>query len=642
MTAPKVGVIAPHSGFGKIAGDLAEELGINLVLKEFNQAELTGVLKSWENGTAIEAVVTGETIAAPLKENTVLPVITVQASGYEVFAALNRAGTVGNRVVLAEYDHYVARYELMDFTTVLGMNVRVLPFREKEQLVEMLQGMRTEVDAVVGTAAAAVEGAREAGLPGFLVQCDRRAIRDALESAVQISRIRRRNIKLCRSLQAVLNSAYDGIMAVDERGKLVIFNPVAEKITGLQVNRVLGEPVNHLLEMSTLCKEIYGDGSPVCGDMLVRGDLSLVINRVPVSLGKNQSGLVITFQTVAKVKQLEHKPRRELHRQGLVARYRFSDIVGRSAMIEETIREARKYTRSDAAILITGESGTGKELFAQSIHNESARRNGPFIAINCAALPESLLESELFGYEEGAFTGARKGGKQGLFALASGGTIFLDEIGDLSPALQARLLRVLQQKEVMPVGGQRVIPVDVRVISATNHNLQEAVERGDFRVDLYYRLNVLHLHIPPLRMRLEDLPLLFRHFFQRLAGPERLKELQITDRVLEGLKNYLWPGNVRELEGFVERYVALGEEDNVNFTTFRSLLQKMRQNHHVEASIHDQQVLIVKLGNMEEMERQIIEQAIEMVGGGKGELARVLGLSRTTLWKKLKKFGKAN
>ncbi|MBF7082712.1 sigma 54-interacting transcriptional regulator [Desulfallas sp. Bu1-1] len=639
---PKVGVIAPHSGFGKIAGDLAEELGINLVLKEFNQAELTGLLKSWENGTAIEAVVTGEAIAAPLRENTVLPVITVQTSGYEVFAALNRARAVGNRVVLAEYDYYVARYDLMNFTAVLGLNVRVLPYREKEQLVEMLQDMRNEVDAVVGTAVTAAESAREVGLPSFLIQCDRGAIRDALENAVQISRVRRRNIKLCRSLQAVLNSAYDGIMAVDERGNLAIFNPVAEKITGLPVNQVLGEPVSRVLEMSALCKEIYGDGGPACGEILARGELPLAVNRVPVSLGKNQSGLVITFQAAGKIKQLENKMRRELHRQGLVARYRFSDIVGRSAMIEETIREARKYTRSDAAILITGESGTGKELFAQSIHNESARRGGPFIAINCAALPESLLESELFGYEEGAFTGARKGGKQGLFALANGGTIFLDEIGDLSPALQARLLRVLQQKEVMPVGGQRVIPVDVRVISATNRNLQEAVERGDFRMDLYYRLNVLHLHIPPLRMRMEDLPLLFKHFFQRLAGPERMKELQITDRVLEELKSYLWPGNVRELEGFVERYVALGEEDTANFTTFRSLLQKMKQNHHAEASIHDKQVLVLKLGNMEEMERQIIEQAMELVGGGKGELARVLGLSRTTLWKKLKKFGKTS
>ncbi len=638
MALPKIGVIAPHSGFGKIARGLAEELGINLVLEDFNRVELASLLKGWENGTAIEAVVTGETIAIPLRKCTALPVITVQVSGYEIIDALSRARTAGNRVVLAEYEYYAARHDPLSLSSILGIDVKLVAYREKKQLVEKLKDMRKEVDAVVGTADTAAEGAREAGLPSFLIQCNQEAIRDALEKAKQISRCKRKNIRLCHSLQAVLNSTYDGIMAVDERGKVIIFNPVAEKLTGFPASRVLGKPVNQVMEMSSLFREIHGDGSPSGEELITRGGHALVVNRVPVPFEKNRHGLVIAFRAAGNTKQPECKAERGLRRQGLTARFRFSDIVGRSAMIEETINEARRYTRSDAAILITGESGTGKELFAQSIHNESARRDGPFVAINCAALPESLLESELFGYEDGAFTGARKGGKRGLFALANGGTIFLDEIGDLSPALQARLLRVLQQKEVMPVGGQRVIPVDVRVISATNCDLQRAVERGDFRVDLYYRLNVLHLHIPPLRMRMEDLPLLFKHFYQRLAGAERVKELRITGQVLEELKTYPWPGNVRELEGFVERYVALGEEDNVNFTTFRNLLHKLKQKHQAGELLRDRQVLLLKLGSMEEMERQIIEQAVKIVGGGKAELARVLGVSRTTLWKKLKKY----
>lgn len=640
MTQTKIGLLSPHSNFSMVAGNLADKLGINLVIDEYRYDDITETIKKWENGSAVEALVTGETIAPRLQGKTVLPLVTVQTSGYEMMAALSKAKQVGQRVILAEYDYLSSRVDISGLASLLDLQVEFLLFRDKAQLVESLYRKRDSVDAVVGTAVTAVEIAGEVGLPAFMVQCDRSFIKDALEKAAQISKIRRGNARLCRSIKAILKNAYDGILVVDENGKVALFNPVAEKITGLSVDKVLGEPVNQVKEINQVCRVLLGDGSATTREMMQTECLSFMVNRVPVT-PENNIGLVITFQAADRIKQNDLKARKDLNRQGFVAQYRFSDIVGRSAMIEETVREARKYTRSDAALLITGESGTGKELFAQSIHNESSRRNGPFVAINCAALPESLLESELFGYEEGAFTGARKGGKQGLFAIAHGGTIFLDEIGDLSPSLQARLLRVLQQKEVMPVGGQRVLPVNVRVISATNRNLQEAVERGDFRVDLFYRLNVLHLHIPPLRMRMEDLPLLFKHIFQHLAGADRLRELYLEDHLLEELKGYLWPGNIRELEGFVERYIALGEEDTVNHVTFRSLLKKMKQNNQVEKSLHNNQVLLVKLGEMEDMEHQIIEQAMEMVGGSKGELAKMLGLSRTTLWKKLKKTGKA-
>jgi transcriptional regulator with PAS, ATPase and Fis domain len=368
------------------------------------------------------------------------------------------------------------------------------------------------------------------------------------------------------------------------------------------------------------------------------GDLPLVVNRVPVMLGKNNYGITVTFQAADKIRRMEAKIRQELHDQGLVAKFRFSDIIGHSAMITETIREARKYARSEAAVLITGESGTGKELFAQSMHNESNRRDGPFVAINCAALPENLLESELFGYEEGAFTGARKGGKQGLFTLAHGGTIFLDEVSELSMNLQARLLRVLQEKEVMPVGGQRVIPVDVRVISATNQNLSRAVREGAFRKDLYFRLNVLNLQIPPLRDRLEDVPGLFKHFFERLAGPGSMESLNINGNLTEQLKKHLWPGNIRELEGFAERYSALGEDNIKTHFTFYSLLNKLAGSEAQDDSGGSGGHLSIRLGSIPEMEKQILTQASKLIRGNRGEMARVLGISRTTLWKKLKEL----
>lgn len=439
-------------------------------------------------------------------------------------------------------------------------------------------------------------------------------------------------------LETIVNSVNDGLIAVNEKGEITAYNPAAEKATGFSAAEVRGRDIRELCRASAVIKALYSNGSPVGPHTLNLGDLPVVIKRVAVTVQGKDVGLVIIFQAAGKIRKSDiRKIKQQLSSHGLVAKFKFSDIIGKSAMIQEAIRECRKYARSEAAVLITGESGTGKELFAQSLHNESSRRDGPFVAVNCAALPENLLESELFGYEEGAFTGARRGGKQGLFALAHGGTIFLDEIGDLSLGLQARLLRVLQEKEVMPVGGQRLIPVDVRVISATNRNIGTLVDEGKFRADLYYRLNVLNLQIPSLRARLEDVPDLFKYFFERLSGAGSLEIFGIHDNLLELLKKYMWPGNIRELEGFVERYVALGEEDINNHTTFHHLFNKLI-GYETAVKKPNSGHIIIELGNMEDMERQILAQVSGMITGGKGEMAKILGVSRTTLWKKLKEL----
>ncbi len=634
MTLLRVGLISPHRDFSEAAAELAKELRVSLLISQYNAQEIGSVLEGWEQGHAVEAIITDEGIAGSLRGKTSLPLVTVQVSGYQILSALNKAKKVGPRVVVVDFDQISPRIEDSCTENFFNADVNFLFYREQTELLNSLSALKGEVDSVVGCTGLVAESAETVGIPAFIVQSDRAFIKDALDKALSIGKMYRRNVKLCRSLQAILDNAGDGIMAVDGKDNVAIFNPVAEKIIGLRTEEVLGQSIKGVVRKSPICKELLGDGNTVTRQTLLLKDWRLMVNRTHISTGI-YTGLVITFQVSENIKPTNQLPK-ELSRKGLVAKYRFSDIVGQSAMMNETVREARKYSRSDAALLITGESGTGKELFAQSIHNESSRKNGPFVAINCAALPESLLESELFGYEEGAFTGARRGGKQGLFALAHGGTIFLDEIGDLSPSLQARLLRVLQQKEVMPVGGRRVIPVDVRITSATNMNLREAVEKGSFREDLFYRLNVLRLHIPPLRMRMEDLILLFRHFYQQRVSAGNA---ELNEQNLNKLKTYMWPGNVRELEGFVERYAALGEEDTINLTTFKKLLKKLKSSFQTEAAgFKDKQILMVKLASMEEMERQIIEQASEMIEGSKGEVAEALGLSRTTLWKKLKKM----
>jgi transcriptional regulator with PAS, ATPase and Fis domain len=302
--------------------------------------------------------------------------------------------------------------------------------------------------------------------------------------------------------------------------------------------------------------------------------------------------------------------------------------------MEDLICRARKYAELDSTtVLILGETGTGKELFAHSIHNESPRAKGPFVAINCAALPENLLESELFGYAEGAFTGARRGGKIGLFEMAHMGTIFLDEIGDMPLNLQSRLLRVIQEKEVMRIGDDRVIPVDVRIIASTNRNLEEDIEKGAFRRDLFYRLNVLKLIIPPLRERKEDIPLLVDLFVEKYSSRLGKKVNGITQKARDLLMNLDYSGNVRELKGVIERAVAFAESEYIKEADLGISNQAAKQNDAISRDIFK--------GNftLKEIEIMAIREALAKTRNNISEAARLLGVDRTTIWRKIKESG---
>lgn len=265
---------------------------------------------------------------------------------------------------------------------------------------------------------------------------------------------------------------------------------------------------------------------------------------------------MITIKDLTKIRDIDEDYRKQQRQSLYTAKYKFQDILHTSAAMSSLVDKAQKIAKSNSSILLMGESGTGKELLAQSIHNASSRSNYPFVAINCAALNENLLESELFGYKEGAFTGARKGGKKGLFELAHLGSIFLDEIGDAPYSIQTKLLRVLQEREIMQVGGEKVIPIDVRVIAATNRDLSALVEEGKFRKDLYYRINILPLYVPPLRERLGDIQILFRFFLNKYAAKQNIPVPVLDRETTAVLLNYHWPGNIRELEHLAE-YITI-------------------------------------------------------------------------------------
>ena len=352
-------------------------------------------------------------------------------------------------------------------------------------------------------------------------------------------------------LVKVLNQINDGIIAFNKDGKVTVFNQKSEDIFKLSHNSTLGKNISHIIKDKDLLKFM------LCSDENIDQLFNINDDEVAISKFKVKKldSVVCTLKSTRDIAEIEYKMRRILLKKGHIGKYSFIDIIGKSQTIQNTIKTAKKIAKTDLSILIHGESGTGKELFASAIHNESLRDKGTFLAVNFSALSEDLVESELFGYEEGAFTGAKKGGKIGLFEQADNGTIFLDEIGDTSLKIQARLLRVLQEKEIMRVGGTDIINVNVRIIAATNKDLLKMCQENKFREDLYYRLKRLYLKTPPLRSRPEDIEELVKHFLAKNHRPD----LKLSEEVIAILLSHNWPGNVRELESTIEYMVAVCE-----------------------------------------------------------------------------------
>lgn len=424
-------------------------------------------------------------------------------------------------------------------------------------------------------------------------------------------------------IQAILDASHDGIIAVDRDSNIIWVNSIAKEILGLPAN-IVGQKITRYIPNSDMLR-ILATGKREIGDIATILNRQIIINRLPMVVEGEIVGAVSTFKEITDIQKMEMRIRKQSMESGLEAKYRLEDIIGQAPAMQEAKEWAETFARTDATVLIQGETGTGKELFAQGIHLSSQRATGPFIAVNCAALPGNLLESELFGYEEGAFTGARKGGKAGLFELAHGGTLFLDEIGEMSIPIQALLLRILQEKKVRRISGERIVPVDVRIIAATNRDLEKLMEEKLFRSDLYYRLNVLTLELPPLRERTEDIPLLVASIVEELA--ERgTRKLRISDEaVLHLLKQYDWPGNVRELRNVVERMVLLCKTDDIRSEDIAFFTKKLNQRRQIR--------------RQENQEVELIRKVLEETKGNKGEAAKILGMDRSTLWRKIKRHG---
>nr|WP_304217214.1 sigma 54-interacting transcriptional regulator [Fredinandcohnia onubensis] len=449
-----------------------------------------------------------------------------------------------------------------------------------------------------------------------------------LQIACSLVNLTHEMIKERYQIEAIVNSTHDGVVAVDKTGNIRLVNEHAKKILGIEGN-MKGRNITELIPHSDMLR-VLNTGKIERDDIDTIGGRQVVINRSPVIVRETIVGAVSNFKEITDIQKVELQLRKKLHQNGLEAKYRLSDIVGETPEISEVKELAWKFAKTESTVLITGESGTGKELFAQGIHAASDRSLGPFVAVNCAAFPENLLESEIFGYEGGTFTGALKEGKPGLFELAHGGSLFLDEVGEVSLRIQALLLRVLQEKTIRRVGGDRIIPVDVRIITATNRNLEEEVEKKRFRSDLYYRINILSMELPPLRDRLPDIPILVNAFLNEFNDKRKHKIEIVEKELIDLFQQYDWPGNIRELRNAIERMVVLEEGNSLGLHGARFLLGKIKRRNMLGDLLNEK--------SLKNREKELIFTALEKSGFNKTLAAKSLGIDRSTLWRKLKEY----
>lgn len=442
-------------------------------------------------------------------------------------------------------------------------------------------------------------------------------------------------------LEAIIHSSEEAISVVDETGKGIMINPAYTRITGLTEKDVIGKPATvDISEGESMHMRVLKTRRPVRGAKMKVGPhkKEVIVNVAPIIVAGKLKGSVAVIHDISEIKQLttELQKAKQMIR-NLEATYTFDDIIGDSPEMMIAIEQAKIGAKTPATVLLRGESGTGKELFAHAIHNESDRRHYKFIRVNCAALSESVLESELFGYEEGAFTGAKAGGKKGLFEEANHGSIFLDEIGELSLAMQAKLLRVLQEKEIIRVGGTTPIPLDVRIITATNVNLEKAVTNKKFREDLYYRLNRLPIYIPSLKERMSDLPKLVDHIIVKVNQLYGRNVKSISESALEKLKKYDWPGNIRELENVISRAIIFMDvtEEVIQYHHLPNLTEQTKQTTTIQPNINKTKTLQEA---MEQYEKEFIYNVYKENNFNKTKTAKQLNISVRNLYYKIKKY----
>ncbi len=620
-----------RAGFESVAPLLADQAEVHVFDGGFEDALAT--LKARRAaGDHVDALVAAGANGAYLRDHADVPVVVVGASTVDTLGALLRARQFSARIGVVNFSRVVTGIDQGGF--LMGdATVEQRPYLTPEEARTQVLDLAARGFEVIVGPGPVCDLAEEAGLKAVLLY-GQDSLAQAIRQAIEIARVTRAAEARTDHLRLSFDHLEAGVAVVDLDERIQSINPSLLRLLGLPALEVLGRPLSSVAPALGLARVL--EAGIAESDSLERlGGRAVLVSRTPLRDHGTLRGATVLCQDATTIQRQERRLRSQHRPPRFEARYTLSAIVGGSPAIRATRAMAERYARTDATVLITGESGTGKEMVAQGIHAAGKRRDQPFVAINCAAFPETLLESELFGYEEGAFTGSRRGGRPGLFEAAHLGTIFLDEVGDVPLTLQSRLLRVLQERQVLRLGSNDPTPIDVRIIAATHRDLRGAVAAGQFRDDLYFRLHILPIHLPPLRERPGDVAAIAAELLHRALSRHGVPGAQARAlaRVLPRLEPYGWPGNVRELENVLERVAVLFADGAISDgqldVELRAVLPELFEGTGTPAPSSGLRA------TRRASERAAVEQVVAACGGNLSEAARRLGVGRSTLYRKL-------
>jgi len=559
-------------------------------------------------------------------------VVAIDRTDMDVIKAIREAARVDREIVFAA--HQDEHHDIPIIEKLTGVRIHHVKYSDSRMLFSTLEKLYAQGVRVLVGGGVSKQGMDDLGGRGFVIAANRHSITAALDRAKALAAQKRRESAQYENLLVIFRRLDEGVVYISNEDQPVFVNRKAASLLGIdkpyrdqdskEVFRRLHlfETLRDGEERKDILTEINGE--------------QFVVTTLPVTT-RGMLGAVALFRDVSSLQKINRKIGEELYSKGFVAKYNLADIKGSSPAIQELKTRVRKFAKADAAVLIYGETGTGKELVAHSLHANSERARRPFVAVNFAALPANLLESELFGYEGGAFTGARRGGKAGLFELAHRGTLFLDEVGEISHDMQLRLLRVIETKEVMRVGGNRFLPVDVRIISASHTFLPELVAKSRFRLDLHYRLGTLKLHVPPLRERQQDIPKILHPLLLRYGRAENVINGEISSTIMR----HDWRGNIRELLAAMESYLVLLQGDKPDPKLFASILRENALPQTDQPPLPDTgfNPRASLQENLDQARKGIIDAALRYHSGDRKAASQALGISYSTLWRSLHRAG---
>ncbi|MBP2629521.1 MAG: qseF 2 [Firmicutes bacterium] len=632
---PKIGVISPSSTLTQLIQKIVDQRNLSFIIKQASQEDALSIAQNLID-EGITVIISRGNTAQMLRSHVDVPIVEVQHTFFDCYFSYQKARLISDKIAfLATSEGYI---KILNKSKPFLEDVLIYPINPllgkdaTQKKIDELISMGIKV--AIGGLSLEKEVIKH-GIRYIMTTADEDSINDAINAALHLLKVEHEKTRKSLELQsryelirAILNCVSEGIVSIDRDGLVTNINGNASRF--LEPLHC-GQHIDHVIKKGYF-SDVLKKGESVRGALLTIKKHSLILNIDPIKLNQQVFGAVATLQKQAEIQNIEHKMRRLLV-QKHVADKTFADIIGSSPAIQAAKKLAIKYAAVDSTTMIVGNTGTGKELFAQSIHNASNRRHAPFVAINCAAFPPSVLESELFGYVKGAFTGALNEGKPGVFELAHMGTIFLDEISETSLDVQLKLLRVIQERKVIRIGDDKVTPVDIRIITSSNKDLNNLVKKGLFREDFFYRICVLKLCLPSLNERREDIPELIRYF---LKNPH-LPTCDITDEALKQLSMCEWRGNIRQLGNIVERLAVMCDDGIVN----KNLVQEVTDDisfKNDEDFVPAALITSTPKGTL--TEKEFIYQILCEVNGNRTKAAKRLGISITTLWRKMKKYMK--